>query len=84
MKKFIAFLVAATAVIALAPQLASAKTGTLTGLYNTRYCEIFTVTRPDPPNYQVDVYNTVGLNDLHSFPTRRSSDLGRASCRERV
>ena len=62
-KKFIAFLVAATAVIALAPQLASAKTGTLTGLYNTRYCEIFTVTRPDPPNYQVDVYNTVGLND---------------------
>ena len=22
--------------------------------------------------------------ELHSFPTRRSSDLGRASCRERV
>jgi hypothetical protein len=62
-KKVIAFVIAATAVIALAPQVASAKTGTLAGLYNQRYCEIFTVTRPDPPDYTIDVYNTVGLND---------------------
>jgi len=54
-KKLIAFLIAATAVIALA--------GTLTGLYNQRYGEIFTAPRPDPPDYTVDIYNTVGLND---------------------
>jgi len=62
-KKFIAFLVAATAVIALVPAGASAKTGNLLGLYNQRYCEIFTVTQPEPPNFRVDVYNTIGLND---------------------
>ena len=62
-KRIVAFLVAVTAVIALAPQAASAKVGTLTGLYNARYCEIFTVTMPDPPGFQVDVYNTIGLND---------------------
>ncbi|MBN8867148.1 MAG: hypothetical protein J0H98_06315 [Solirubrobacterales bacterium] len=63
MRKFIAFLVAATAVIALVPAGASAKTGTLTGLYNQRYCEIFAVSQPNPPMFSVDIYNTVGLND---------------------
>lgn len=62
-KRFVAFLVAATAVIALVPAAASAKVGTLDGLYNKRYCEIFTVSMPDPPNFSVDVYNTVGLSD---------------------
>lgn len=63
MKKFIAFLLAATAVIAFVPAAASAKVGTLTNLYNKRYCEIFTVTAPNPPSFQVDVFNTIGLND---------------------
>ncbi len=63
MKRLIAFLIAATAVIALVPGGANAKTGTLTGLYNARYCEVFTVTRPEPPNFKVDVFNTIGLND---------------------
>ncbi|MDQ5895157.1 MAG: hypothetical protein QG596_1418, partial [Actinomycetota bacterium] len=62
-KRLIAFLVAFAAVIVLVPAAASAKVGTLDGLYNTRYCEIFTVTMPDPPNFSVDVYNTVGLSD---------------------
>ena len=62
-KRFVAFLVAVTAVIVLVPTAASAKTGTLTGLYNERYCEIFAVTMPDPPAFSVDVYNTVGLSD---------------------
>ena len=64
MKKLLAFLVAATAVIALGPGVASAaKTGDLTGLYNKRYCEIFAVHTPDPPNFSIDIYNTVGLNN---------------------
>ena len=63
MKRLIAFLIAATAVIALVPAGASAKTGTLEGLYNKRYCEIFTVKMPNPPGFSVDVYNTIGLND---------------------
>ena len=62
-KRFVAFLVAVSAVIVLVPTAASAKTGTLTGLYNERYCEIFAVTMPDPPAFSVDVYNTVGLGD---------------------
>jgi len=62
-KRFVAFLVAVSAVIVLVPTAASAKTGTLTGLYNERYCEIFAVTMPDPPSFSVDVYNTVGLSD---------------------
>ncbi len=32
-------------------------------LHNARYCEIFTVTQPDPPDFTVHVYNTIGLND---------------------
>ena len=64
MKKLIAFLVAATAVIALGPGSASAaKTGDLTGLYNQRYCEIFAVHAPNPPGFSIDIFNTVGLND---------------------
>lgn len=63
MKRFIAFLIAAVAVVAFVPQAATAKVGTLNGLFNKRYCEIFAVTAPEPPNFQVDVYNTVGLND---------------------
>ena len=62
-KRFIAFLVAVTAVIALVPAASSAKTGSLYKLYNKRYCEIFTVTAPNPPSFTVDVYNTIGLND---------------------
>ena len=30
------------------------------------------------------VQAVIDLENIHSFPTRRSSDLGRASCRERV
>lgn len=59
-KKFIAFLIAATTAIALVP--ATASSATLGGLYNQRYCEIFLVGMPDPPGFRVDVYNTVGLN----------------------
>jgi len=62
-KRLIAFLVAAAALTAIAPAAASAKVGNLDGLYNARYCEIFTVTQPDPPDFTVDVYNTIGLND---------------------
>ena len=42
------------------------------------------------PTGQVAYYNKrhlfayAGEDKVHSFPTRRSSDLGRASCRERV
>lgn len=35
----------------------------LDGIYNTRYCEIFTVFAPEPGSFLVDVFNTVGLND---------------------
>lgn len=63
MKQFVAFLIAAVVVAVLLPAGASAKkAGTLTGLYNQRYCEIFLVSLPDPPDFKVDVYNTVGLN----------------------
>jgi len=62
-RKLIAFLVAATTLIGLVPGAASAKTGTLTGLYNSRYCEVFTVSAPTPPDFTIQVYNTVGLND---------------------
>jgi hypothetical protein len=62
-KKFIAFLVAVTAVIALVPTTASAKTGNLTGLYNQRYCEIFAVHLGDPSGFAIDIFNTIGLND---------------------
>ena len=35
---------------------------------------------------EIRLKQTISLAEeqLHSFPTRRSSDLGRASCRERV
>ena len=37
-------------------------------------------------NITVQTFNSANYFyiDVHSFPTRRSSDLGRASCRERV
>mgnify|MGYP007051654280 CR=1 FL=1 len=63
MKKLIAFLIALTAVIALGPGTAAAKKGDLTGLYNKRYCEIFAVHMPNPPEFSIDIYNTVGLNN---------------------
>lgn len=63
MKRFIAFLIAVLAAVTLVPGVASAKSTTLMGLYNQRYCEIFLVSMPEPPNFKVDVYNTVGLND---------------------
>ena len=63
MKRYFCFLIVALATIAAVPQAASAKVGTLSGLYNARYCEIFTVTQPAPPNIKVDVFNTIGLND---------------------
>lgn len=65
MKRFLAFLVAVLAVIVLMPQAASAatKSKALTGLYNQRYCEIFAVSMPEPPNFKIDIYNTVGLNN---------------------
>lgn len=63
MKRFVAFLIAATAVFALTAPAASSKVGTLTKLYNARYCEIFTVSMPEPPLFSVDVYNTVGLSN---------------------
>ncbi len=54
-------MVAAIVVVALVPQGASAKT--LKGLYNKRYCEIFAVSRPTPPDFTLAIYNTVGLNN---------------------
>lgn len=62
MKKLTASIFAALALIVVLPQAATAGTGDLTGLYNARYCEIFTVSMPEPPNFKVDVFNTVGLN----------------------
>ena len=40
----------------------------------------------DPETHleEVDILDITPLKILHSFPTRRSSDIGRASCRERV
>ena len=60
---------AAVAVIAtflLLPAAGSAKTQApgkqLGGLYNTRYCEIFTVNPNPEGGFLVDIFNTVGLN----------------------
>lgn len=47
----------------LAQKPKPAKKPQLAGLYNTRYCEIFVVTAPEPPAFQVDIFNTVGLNN---------------------
>jgi hypothetical protein len=35
----------------------------LTGIYNSRYCEIFVVESPADALYTVNIFNTVGLND---------------------
>ena len=47
-----------------AGQAAKQKPGKqLDGIYNTPYCEIFTVYPGDPDGFLVNIFNTVGLND---------------------
>ncbi len=48
---------------AVAPAKKAVSNGSLYGIYNTRYCEIFTVNPSESGTFLVDIFNTVGLND---------------------
>jgi len=80
-KRAVVFLVGLIAAIALVPQSASAKTGDLRGLYNSRYCEIFAIFPGEPSGFSIDIYNTIGLNDC---PRQRWDSLDWNQVREQT
>jgi len=80
-----AVLLVALLALPAAGQAAKQKPGKqLGGIYNQRYCEIFTVYPGDPDGFLVNIFNTIGLNDcpptssMHS--TSRRSRKVKARC----